>query len=251
MKQIATVLGVTVTMALLVVGTVLVVTDATGGGRVSTTQPPGTTAYPSSSKSSSASMPSTSSDDRPSTTSSTSASESSTAYSSGSGDGLQVRLSVNATVVRPGQPFTITASEFNELATTSNVSAADGWAAQGLELGPCGHSYGPDQGPLGVAVYQGRYTVANVSQAQPLGIYGSATCPQYMRLMTGFLFEPMSDLAYVLPSFGDSPTPISGSVTVGLQYANYAGGRPLSPGTYSVVGGDEWGDLVFLYVTVT
>jgi hypothetical protein len=168
-------------------------------------------------------------------------------------DGLQLRLSLNTTTVAPGEPFTITVSEFNTLSTANNASAANLWAIVGLELGPCGHSYGPDQGPLGAVVFSGRYTATNVSQAEPLGTYPyPIVCPQYIRLMTAFLFQPVSDSTYVLPSLGGTPVTLSGNVTISREYPVYSSlGQPLSPGWYTLVGGDEWGNLAFLYVDVS
>ena len=168
-------------------------------------------------------------------------------------DNLQLRLSLNATTLAPGQTFSITVSEYNTLTTTNNVTAASSWDLDGLELGPCGHSYGPTQGPLGVEVFYGHYAEANVSQAEPLSIYPfPVACPQFIRLITGFYFQPLSDNAYWLPSFGGNGTAVAGSVAVSNEYPNPSStGQLLSPGAYTVVGGDEWGNLLFLYVQVT
>ena len=241
MRTILTVLALAATMAFLVVGTVLVV-GMPGSQTGSSTQ----SSNASSSSSSATSSSSVS-------TSSTTTRLANAVATDDTNDNLQLRLSVNATTVAPGQAFTIAVSEFNTLTTTNNVSAANTWALDGLELGPCGHSYGPTQGPLGIEVFSGRYTAANVSQAQALGIYPSpVACPQFIRQITGFSFQPTSDNAYWLPSFGGNGTAVAGSVTVGSEYPSYSSaGQPLSPGTYTLVGGDEWGNLLFLYVQVS
>ena len=233
-------------MAFLVVGTVLVV-GTPSSQTASTTESSG----PSSSSSSTTSTSYSTSTSE--STSSTTTHLASAVATDDTSDSLQLRLSLNATIVAPGQSFAITVSEFNTLTTTNNVTAANSWALDGLELGPCGHSYGPTQGPLGVEVFAGHYTATNISQAQPLAIFPFPVgCPQFVRLITGFYFQPLSDAAYWLPSFGGNGTSVAGSVTVGSVYAaGAATGAPLIPGMYTVAGGDEWGNLLLLYVQVT
>ncbi len=234
MKSTMTVLAFAATVALLAAGTVLVV-GMPGSQSGSSTQSTGTASSLSSA----------------STTSTTSHLSNATA-SENMNDSLQLRLSLNATTINPGQTLMITISEFNTLSTANNVTASDSWALDGLELGPCGHSYGPNQGPLGVEVFSGHYTAANISQAQPLGVYPSPiACPQFIRLMTGFLFQPLSDRAYVLPDYGGNATGVSGGVAVGREYTDLSSvGQPLNPGLYTIAGGDEWGSLLLLYVDV-
>jgi hypothetical protein len=70
----------------------------------------------------------------------------------------------------------------------------------------------------------------------------------YIRLVTGYEFQPLSNLAVVLPSSGASPSPLDGNVYLSMTYSPQA--QQLSPGTYTVVAADEWGALVFLYFTV-
>lgn len=241
MRTAITVLVLAGIMAFLVVGTVLVV--GMPGSQTGSSTQSSSDSYSSSSVTSSSSV----------STSSTTSQLANTIAAEDTNDNLQLRLSLNATIVAPGHAFAISISEFNTLTTTNNVTSANYWALDGLELGPCGHSYGPTQGPLGVEVFSGRYTAANVSQAQPLGIYPSpVACPQFIRVITGFYFQPLSDIAFWLPSFGGNGTAVAGSVTVGSGYPDYSSaGQPLSPGTYTVVGGDEWGNLLFVYVQVT
>ena len=185
-----------------------------------------------------------------STTSVSSTSTSST--STGESSGLQLRLSLNATSVKPGGAIEITASEYNTLSTQVNITKASDWAVQGLSLGPCA-TEGYSNYPFGVAVFQGRYTQANVSQGKPLEIYGVVACPMLLRYVTGYLFEPMNDSAVILPSSDSYQTLMSGDVTVSGTYAGLPSNavQPLAPGTYTVVAGDEWGAVETLQFTVT
>jgi len=128
------------------------------------------------------------------------------------------------------------------------VSAEKNWGVNGLSLGACPNI---NVQPFGVAIFQGRYTAQNVSQATPLRIYGPAACPMYIRLITGYAFLPHSIYAAVLPG-GDltTGTAMSANITVNEIYTEGIQSHPLDPGLYTVVAGDEWGSLEFLYITI-
>jgi hypothetical protein len=166
---------------------------------------------------------------------------------------LQLGLSVTASSTG-GSHSNVTVSirvdEYNTLATANNVSKATEWGLDGLSLGSCGTQIYP----FGVALYGGTYTVANVSQAEPLQIYPIAPCPMFLRLITAYLFQPTSDLAVVLPSGPNATgTQMSANVTATAVYtigAPSSSPSPLGPGTYTVVAGDEWGSLVVAHLTV-
>ncbi|MGH9920514.1 MAG: hypothetical protein ACRD6W_16795, partial [Nitrososphaerales archaeon] len=100
------------------------------------------------------------------------------------------------------------------------------------------------------ALYSGTYTAWNVSQATPLQIYPVAPCPLFMRLVTGYLFQPASDLAVVLPG-GPNATAMqmSANVTATAVYASPSP-TPLEPGTYTVAAGDEWGSVALVHFTI-
>ena len=115
--------------------------------------------------------------------------------------------------------------------------------------------------PFGVAIFAGRYTSENVSQAQPLQIFPNVPCPLLIRLVTGYLFQPLNDTAVILPNGNGSnatQTPMAVNVSMRGEYgaASKSGAfsssspQPFSSGVYTVVGGDEWGTLVFLHLTV-
>jgi hypothetical protein len=171
--------------------------------------------------------------------------------------GLELRLSVNVSSSSTGSSdgnvtVSMRVDEYNTLAAANNVSKAEEWGLQGLSLGSCGAgAY-----PFGVALYRGAYTASNVSQAQPLQIYPDVACPMLIRLVTGYLFQPASDLAVVLPSGPNAtPTQMSANVTAKAVYTTGAAlpsssSQPLSPGTYTVAGGDEWGSVVLTQLTV-
>ena len=195
---------------------------------------------------------------QPGATTSTVSQSSTTVRSSGSytsaSQGLDLRLSVNASSTG-GSNGNVTVSigvdEYNTLASANNVSKATEWGLEGLSLGSCGMQVYP----FGVALYSGTYTAGNVSQATPLQIYPIVPCPLFIRLVTGYLFQPASDLAVVLPSGPNATaTQMSANVTATTVYT--VGGAassppsPLRPGTYTVAAGDEWGSVVLAHFTI-
>lgn len=186
------------------------------------------------------------------TSSSTTNTSSSTA--AGSAKGLQLRLSLSATSLAEWGTLGISVSEFNTQTTPNNVTKAQDWAVTGLSLGPCA-TEGYSIYPFGVAVYKGAYTGSNISEASPLNIYPTVACPMLIRLVTGYLFQPLNDSAVILPSNGASPTPMRRAVAVNGTYAVArvpleSSLQPLGPGVYTVAAGDEWGALVTLQFTV-
>jgi len=142
------------------------------------------------------------------------------------------------------------ADEYNALATSNNVSEGKDWALSGLSLGACGTA----AYPFGVGLYRGAYTAGNVSQATPLRIYPLVPCAMLIRLVTGYLFQPSSDLAVILPSGPNATaTPMAANETATTEYtvgASLTSSRPLGPGTYTVAAGDEWGSVVVVHFAI-
>jgi hypothetical protein len=178
----------------------------------------------------------------------TGSSTSSTSVTTQRPNGLQLRLSLNSTRIASGGTLGATVSEFNNQATTNNVTKADLWKVQGLSLGPC-ETEGYSIYPFGIAVYQGAYSSANVSQGKAMAIYPVVACPLMLRLVTGYLFQPMNDSAVILPSSGALPTSMSVTVRVSGEFGQ-GSLQPLAPGVYTVVAGDEWGSLITMQFTV-
>jgi rhodanese-related sulfurtransferase len=163
-------------------------------------------------------------------------------------NGLQLQISINATSLTPGEPLQIAISEYNALSTGNNVAAATNWKVNGLTIGACPNI---NMLPFGVAVFQGSYNDQNISQGTPLKLFGAVPCPQLMRLITGYDFLPNSNNAAIMPG-GDiaTPTPMATTETVNGTYSQGFQLTPFPTGTYTVVAGDEWGTLEFLYFTV-
>ena len=197
--------------------------------------------------------PPSSSGSTSSTSSLTSTTSMTTSGGAGSASGLQLQLAVNASsnAASNSVTFQIRATEYNTLAAMNNVSASRQWALSGVSLGTCG----TEVYPFGMAIYSGTYTSANASAATPLRIYPVVACPLLIRLVTGYLFEPTSDMAIILPSgSGSTPTLMSANVTANAEYSGTFGSSssstPLPPGTYTVAAADEWGSVVFLHFAI-
>jgi hypothetical protein len=158
--------------------------------------------------------------------------------------GLQLRVDLNATNLLSGESLQVAVSEFNTLSTFNNVSASEQWPIR-VALGSCPNVY--DQ-PFGIAVYSGRVDEQNLSQGVQLKIFPSLACPMFIRAVTGYAFQPQSDLAVVLPNVSAAPSPLTANVTLSMIYSGLP--QPLPEGTYTLAAADEWGALTFLYFTV-
>lgn len=167
-------------------------------------------------------------------------------FSVDSAQGLQLRASLNSTLLQPGEALQVVVSEFNTLASSNNVSASKQWPIQ-VTLGSCPNVFVQ---PFGVAVYSGHVDAQNLSAATQLEVFPIVPCPMFIRLVTGYDFQAQSDLAVVLPSSGASPSPLAASVNISEVYSGHVQGQPLPSGGYTVVAADEWGAMVFMYFTV-
>ncbi len=147
-----------------------------------------------------------------------------------------------------GATIGISVSDYNPASSTLNLSKGSDWAVDGLGTGWCPSLYLP----FGIAVLRGVYTAANVSQAEPLEIFPMVACPMIVMYIEGYSFQPMSDNASILPGGGVATmaTGISASGTYGAAGSEINQFSPFAPGTYTVVAGDEWGNLAFAYFTV-
>jgi hypothetical protein len=190
--------------------------------------------------------------------------------------GLTIQLAMNTSTVfenplsaNESGGILIMISLYNTLPTANNLSSAQGWPMQGLLAGPCsGYK------PIGIAVMKGFYTAGNISAGQPLPLFQEVFCPQYFpaayyifgptsdyvrmaskpnspigtsNLTTAQSSNPLGDMLAVVPLDGSCCRQIPGPQNCGCYvYASI----PFSTGTYTVVGGDEWGDLVLLHFSV-
>lgn len=189
--------------------------------------------------------------------------------------GLQLRLNVRGDVIVQGDNVSIEISEFNTLRAWNDAPTT---SHQRLTVSSC-----PGL-PLGVGIFQGDYSSANISSAQPLDLFypGVSGCPGYSPGGTSYVFAPQSDnITSVSPiqqpttvtytATGNGTTSVEYSVTTpvvrtmqvaaSLEFSGYWTGSevPLpsnatfhtfEPGTYTVEGADWWGHAMFAHFRV-
>jgi hypothetical protein len=170
-------------------------------------------------------------------------------------NGLNLSLSMRSTAFQAGEEVTVIIDEQNTFATENDVSTAKKWPLRGLTLGPCGTiNY-----PMGLAFFQGYYTLTNISEAAPLILYDPYAilhCPMILSSISEYRFEPSSDIASVFGSCDPNPCitnfKISSELTVkGYWSSGLTTQFSIFPaGVYTVVGGDEWGSLAILHFAV-
>lgn len=176
--------------------------------------------------------------------------------------GLQLDAYVNSTSIQYGQAVQVTVEIFNQLTRTNNVTGASDWKLNSLV-----NSTTWVQGlvcftPANFVVFQGYYDSGNLSTARsPLQLYSPLIiAPICLNSnFTAYLFQPYSSVANVSltspPNYNYSINMQSSSPI--LSYCNKppsAEGLCLAgftPGTYTIVAGDEWGQLVVLHFVVS
>ncbi|MFI5421795.1 MAG: hypothetical protein ACHQ1H_12570, partial [Nitrososphaerales archaeon] len=170
-----------------------------------------------------------------------------------------LEMFLNSTKIVSGQTLSVNISEYNALNTYNNVSAATNWPAQTASIALCNSGY-----PLRMGVVRGYYSSTNISSVQPTQI-GHVIDPNIVYACPIFLapsfynFQPQSDNASwcVVSERGACYSPLSHVNSFNSSWVgeNSAEGIParsenLSPGSYTVVGGDEWGQMVLLHFLV-
>jgi hypothetical protein len=173
---------------------------------------------------------------------------------------LRLELSLNSSAIIRGQSIKIDVNLTNTLVGYSSVIRASGWPVSALSLPPFFISDCPPSAssyPLGIALYTGNYVLANISSGEPMHLTAPGTyyCSNTGNF-SGYYFSPMSNRALLTPN--DTTTlsvqafkSVNGSWVVGGP-PNYTPRFVLFPsGIYTVVEGDEWGDILFLYFQVS
>ena len=176
--------------------------------------------------------------------------------------GLKLAVSLqNSSLYYPGQNVSISITEYNVLAGYNNVSASNEWPAQTTPIEVCDAIY-----PLQLGVISGYYDASNMSQASasqvvrfidPNLVYHCPAIPA----ISFYNFEPNSDIVDMC--FGSNASSCYSPMTASVKFnGTWIGGyspsgnpgnatlQNLSPGVYTAVGGDEWGQLVLLHFTI-
>ncbi len=159
-------------------------------------------------------------------------------------DALQFSASLDFTVLTQNQTVFVNFSDRNPLWQVNSLPFAQEWRVANASTGVC------DQlSPFGVAVYEGRHDLSNISSARQLEIEapGLYSCPPawaggaWKVAPMHALSRQYGLLGYWTPGWTQLP---GGGVTEGVFHH-------FQPGTYTLYAGDEWGHYRMLYFTVT
>jgi hypothetical protein len=173
--------------------------------------------------------------------------------SSSSTNGLKLSLSVDSTPNIQHQ-ISITLDETNTLSKINNVPVSDNWLYKGLGVAPCDFT-----SPYGIALFSGDYNSSTLSTGTPLTLYDphvARLCPTNYPVIS-YSFQPSLDWAQVIEN---PANPLNNSQQMQYELTingywpddNFSSNSQLTnfaPGVYTVVGGDEWGNLIVLHFT--
>jgi hypothetical protein len=174
--------------------------------------------------------------------------------------GLELVLSVNSTTIPSEDSIGIATSVLNLQSTANNRTASNDWPIQGLTSEPCLSL----EFPAAIAVFRGYYGMDNLSSGTPLEIWPPLSCPAQVELnVTSYSFLPKEDIAnysgYPETSSQSSSAKQEGYTRIALGVSMYASndtgfytslGSAL-PYTYTLVAGDEWGQVAVIHFVVT
>lgn len=165
--------------------------------------------------------------------------------------GLDVSLSLNATSIKSGQSVAISVDLTNVEQESNYIGAAGLWAAPGFQDGPCGNV----NFPMGYEILEGDQTLSTFKDVSPLMLYtpGIYSCPMILAQVIGYRFEPLSNLVSLYQESSAGPVLTEkANVTVAFSgtWDNTGAFHAFNPGSYTVVAGDEWGDVVLMHFSV-
>jgi hypothetical protein len=159
---------------------------------------------------------------------------------------LDLSLSTNTTSLKTGEAIGIDVKLNNTSSKVSIANHLDSWPLKGLGLKPC-----DSEMPIGIAILQGNYLQNNMTESKPLSLYrnGIYHC-QAIFYIKSYVFQPSTDIAI----FEDGSLNHSYELIRHLSFYGYFVDdqfQQFSSGSYTVVGGDEWGHVVIQHFVVT
>jgi len=170
--------------------------------------------------------------------------------------GLKLFLSISNPVIFSGDSIGIAISESNTQTTPVNMNFSSNWPVEGLSLSQCGTS----GSPFAVGVARGYFTTSNISSSEILYIFAPTSfpmtdCAPSLFNASSYIFQPQDIVSIVYPPLDSQPQIYNetdaASVSANGYLPNVGNWTEFQLGTYTVVGGDEWGNIVILHFTVT
>jgi len=175
-----------------------------------------------------------------------------------SGNGLRLSLSENTVRVTNGGVIDFSIDLYNTLSEPVNVTSADLWPVANLGLSACGRTILP----YGLDVFKGDYSQGNLTTARALDMFAPSgsnassvtgpDCPNpALFSVPNYYFNPQSDLAVI---DGGRTLQLNFSMAFTGYWVTNSGTsptlHPFSSGVYTVVCGDEWGNLALVHFDV-
>ncbi len=176
--------------------------------------------------------------------------------SSLSSNGLNLSLSTDSTTYHANQAISIVIDETNTLSTMNDIPVADKYPSNNLAIGS---STERTIFPFGIAAFRGEYTLLTYSTGTPLVVFNPNDVYAGTQVIgpTSYSFHPSSDTANLEGGdyqLNNNYNLISRDLTLQGYWPNQDWGAQLIPfgsATYTVVAGDEWGNLVLVHFRVS
>jgi hypothetical protein len=156
-------------------------------------------------------------------------------------------FTTNSSSIQSGHAIGINISLNNTGPEPLTLAVEDHWPHNDLSLGSCSNL------PIGIDILRGYYTEQNMSEAGSLWLYPNLPCPLPLGT-TGYTFQPMSNVATreCSPSFScHDSIAIEGNLAISGYLSGNGNVTPFESGIYTIVGGDEWGDIAIRHFAVT
>jgi hypothetical protein len=176
--------------------------------------------------------------------------------------GLNFSMAMNATFLRSGEAISITLNETNTLPHFNNITASNNWVYSGFPEQECSNGPGLSNLPIAMAIVQGYYSESDLNGTTSLPILsapGGGVCPTIFFIPPSeYDFYPSSNVAAIVSNYGTLFFNVQNeSISTSLSFSGYYNSSypntetiKFSPGVYTVIGGDEWGELVLLHFVV-
>ncbi len=174
-------------------------------------------------------------------------------------NGLELALEIHPSA---DGNLTMTATDVNTFDSFNKISKGDDWRyPPGIPGSASSSGFNPFGGcdattPPGLAVFQGHFDLSNITSAKALAlveprVYMCTTTNAPPKL-TYYTFYPNSAeyADYIGGAFYANYT-ASVSISIGGFWTGNFAFRAFTPGVYTVLAGDEWGDVTMLYFAVS
>ncbi len=175
--------------------------------------------------------------------------------------GLRLTLSIGQDTIRQNEGLSMNVSLVNTFATQNNLTSFT--MGVNASLGPCSRL------PLGIGIFPGNYAVGNVSEVEPLDIFGPGPIDcGALGLTPYFSFAPSGDnVTLVYPQLS-GPIALEGNIKEAngsMESWGYWTDKPVvsfptpavneaftsfPPGLYTIAGEDWWGQVTVLHFVV-